>query len=570
MSPDGFPFESGAPFVARWTISGSLTTDGPLVIGSGDRPVHQPRVRDEAGKEVDISPVATDGEKRAYIPGTTLKGCLRSWLAGRGVDEALVVEVFGSKPPANRSRSDQGTRGGSAEFRDAHARKPGPPLTAPDWDAMRLTRVATGVSIDRVTRTAAPDRLFHFEYVPPGVVFDVVVSGQTLAAKGEDDETRLARQIALVLFALEGFRKDADPPVTIGAEWGNDCGRLSWTHDAETGVAVLTAKAVASWLEQAAHVGYADLPPLTVSDRLWNRIRAELAKLSGTGRRHLTLGLSLHFDGPFLVNDPLRAKRKRKDGQPIAAETEETGAANHVPLLDENGRAYLPARSIRGALRSQAERILRTLAAQRVPAGEDGVQAMRKIACWPTTRDLACLPITQTRQVKANLCLACQLFGAGGWRSVIQVSRFEDKSGGAKPEKLPVQEFVAIDRFTGGGADHLKFNAEFAYRPVLTGDLTIGLERGGVEPWGLGLLLLTLRDLVEGDIPMGFGRARGYGTLLARVTSIDGRGLDGMSGLQAIMKKEVEQTLAGMVAALNDKVAELCRPGQAVPAGVAS
>ena len=85
------------------------------------------------------------------------------------------------------------------------------------------------------------------------------------------------------------------------------------------------------------------------------------------------------------------------------------------------------------------------------------------------------------------------------------------------------QEFVAIDRFTGGGAPQLKFNATSRYQPILKGQLSIDLARlayADAGGWAIALLVLVLRDLVEGDIRLGFGSAKGFGALHAELQDI--------------------------------------------------
>ncbi len=77
---------------------------------------------------------------------------------------------------------------------------------------------------------------------------------------------------------------------------------------------------------------------------------------------------------------------------------------------------------------------------------------------------------------------------------------------------------MAIDRFTGGAAPGLKFDADYADRPRLTGKIRVDLDR--IEPWALGLLALTFRDLIEGDITFGFGASKGYGICQATIISI--------------------------------------------------
>src|SRR5262249_41932248 len=147
-------------------------------------------------------------------------------------------------------------------------------------------------------------------------------------------------------------------------------------------------------------------------------------------RAYVTLKVRLDFESHFLVNDPSQTG------------AEDEGKPAHAPLLDAEGRVLLPASSMRGAFRSQAERILRTLGGERV-------------ACYLDSRGPVepCGPVEKVEELD-NLCPACQLFGASGWRAPVEFSDFKP----IQPIAPIHQEFVAIDRFTGGGAKNLKFN----------------------------------------------------------------------------------------------------------------
>jgi hypothetical protein len=68
-------------------------------------------------------------------------------------------------------------------------------------------------------------------------------------------------------------------------------------------------------------------------------------------------------------------------------------------------------------------------------------------------------------------------------------------------------DFLAIDRFTGGGAEGLKFDALALWKPAFT----LRLHLDNPEPWELGWLALVLRDLAEGWLRVGFGAAKGFG-----------------------------------------------------------
>jgi len=70
-----------------------------------------------------------------------------------------------------------------------------------------------------------------------------------------------------------------------------------------------------------------------------------------------------------------------------------------------------------------------------------------------------------------------------------------------------VLDFLAIDRFTGGGREGAKFDALALWRPSF--GIRLHLENPGA--WELGWLALTLRDLADGFVPVGFGAAKGFG-----------------------------------------------------------
>jgi CRISPR/Cas system CSM-associated protein Csm3 (group 7 of RAMP superfamily) len=344
-------------FRNRWRISGTLSTTTPLHVGSGETIMRDALVDDSnAPVPVDIAAVATDHRQRAYIPGTTLKGNLRAWLNMHGISSSAIDAVFGSAEP-----STPHAMGGKAEIWDAFATgTPDPSPQVPYWDANRLTGVSVAVAIDRRTRTASPNKLFHEEFVPPGISFEVTVTGQDLEL-GEPE---------LLLYALEGFNH-TEHPIMLGAGTGDGHGRFTWNLNDIARIE--TQEDIVAWLQQPnPPVGYDGLVSLTEADREAIGMRA-LCGWGSSTQPALTLTLSIHFDGPFLVNDPSRTKK----GRPRSAVDE--GIPNHAPLRDHQGRLMLPASSIRGALRSQAEKILRTLKAQ--------------TACLAVDSEDACAPI---------------------------------------------------------------------------------------------------------------------------------------------------------------------------------
>jgi CRISPR/Cas system CSM-associated protein Csm3 (group 7 of RAMP superfamily) len=453
----------------RWLVIGELTTTAPLHIGSGHTTERPDLVRrkgnDRQTDEVDVSAIVTDCTGRAYVPGSTLKGTVRSWLARR-VGSATLDEAFGSPDT-----------GGKAEFLDARVKAWAIDATPPYWSSERLTGVAASVAIDRLTRTARDERLFHVEYVPPGVAFEIRIRGDGLT----EDEVRL------LLAGLGGF--NASEPVTLGGGTADGWGRMAWELE---GVRRLNAEGAAAWLKAGAREAG---DGIFVHGQPWTP--ADAFALRTHPRSTLVVQLALHFEAAFLVNDPWRTREDPSDAR---------GARppDHAPLLDRNRRAFLPARSFRGALRSQAERILRTLGARACDGG----------TCGPV-KEAATL-----QEALADLCAVCRVFGAAGWKSPLVVSDFTSASDVEEVR----QEFLAIDRFTGGGAPHLKFNALRAYRPVLQGRIGADLatlDRAGIGAWALGLLALALRDLLEGDMVFGLGASKGFGACRAEIIAVE-------------------------------------------------
>jgi len=221
---------------------------------------------------------------------------------------------------------------------------------------------------------------------------------------------------------------------------------------------------------------------------------------------------TLQATGPFLTHDTTAAGLSGFD---------------HAPLLKKMGdwtQPVLPGSSLRGVLRSQAERIARTLSTQQAldmdapkqyfldhcPACDPLRQrkpqhsaGMALESCDSLLRHAA--HISENDEISPEkLCLACQLFG-----STRRGSRFvvEDAPFAGNDPVYKMLDFLAVDRFTGGGAEHLKFDALVLWKPAFK----VHLRLENPDPWELGWLTLVLRDLAEGWLRVGFGAAKGFG-----------------------------------------------------------
>ena len=163
-----------------------------------------------------------------------------------------------------------------------------------------------------------------------------------------------------------------DELISLGAESSNRKGHVKQIYSPV--VKCLNAQAIRSWLESGSDAGFfrQNLVALTNS---------EIEKLTrpyvfSSVLPSIECNIELKFDGPFLINNPEAEEQCQK------------------PLLDHDGHPYLPARSFRGALRSQAERIVRTMGGQ-------------------------CCDNNNTCKDDKH-CLVCEIFGCTGWQSMIE------------------------------------------------------------------------------------------------------------------------------------------------------
>lgn len=224
----------------------------------------------------------------------------------------------------------------------------------------------------------------------------------------------------------------------------------------------------------------------------------------------ISIQFDLTFEASYLSNDTAAAVRSGFDFAPL------------LDIMSPEGQPILTGASLRGALRSHAERIARTMTTLNVNNPDDFLKkcpACNPVAsgneeaplsnCDTLLRNVANVPDEQEVSDE-QLCFACRLFGSTrkGSRLIVEDAR-------ANSETLrKVLDFVAIDRFTGGGKEGAKFDALALWQPVFP----VRLYLENPTEWELGWLYLLLRDLQDGMLTFGLGAAKGFGR--AKITSI--------------------------------------------------
>jgi len=419
--------------------------------------------------------VARDGLGRLMIPGTSLAGALRCWLGSvtapdRGAlfDRAALGAVFGDL-------EHQGQGGMVCRIMVDDA------VAGGDVDV----DIRDGVGIDRFTGSAAAGVLYQQEVIPPGTRFAVRIT----AVQTATDTERAGLALDLLVQALAAGR------VEIGAARTRGLGQVRLAGITRTRVDLADRGQVLGWL--------CGRPRPTPA--------AQVA-LPGDGR----LGIEITWAAvtPVMV----RASTVNE------AEPDRDRAVDTVPLRsggtgpDGTMTLLLPGSSVKGVLRSHAERIVRTVTAA------DGVPDR-----WlDQVNDPGLGPVTALFGTAGDHQIREDGLPRPGRRGALSV---RDCPGTAAER---VVTHVAIDRWTGGAAENLLFSVQEPvsadWQPIR---MSLDVSRAG-SPAGedggraLALLLLVLRDLADGWLALGFGGTRGRGAVSVSQVAFTGEGLTGV------------------------------------------
>ena len=267
-------------FRNRYRITGTLETRSPFHLGNGEFETRKGLINKESAekdKPVKVSAIATDWEGKPVIPGSALKGSLRGYLLdvlqhfGRKVafdndfeklakeddyqTQAEQIRFIKNSEDVSHLERLFGTPWYSSKIEvwdanliidptfsvDARLETPRPPY----WDKKRWTFVDQSVAIDPKTHTALDKRLYHYDVVPPGLKFEVNITGRNL---GE-------MELGMLLLGLEAFNSDIWP-LTLGGMGGRGFGRFRFTFGK---LYCLKADQLPDWIETSIrnnHAGY--------------------------------------------------------------------------------------------------------------------------------------------------------------------------------------------------------------------------------------------------------------------------------------------------------------------------
>ncbi len=413
-------------------------------------------LRLSAGVEAELadSAVRRRADGAPVVPGSSVAGAFRSYLerltgvdcklarglptrarAGEPACACPLCGLFGDVRPGLDSRA----RASRLTFCDSLVEN-------------ASVRIADGVAIARGRGAAAERKKFDQEEVAPGAEVLVEVRGEGLGEEELD-------------WVGSCYRALGSGHLTLGGRGAQGSGRMTAE---ELSLRWRDPTLSEHLIALVMHDGRQDV--------VWPERIEPFPGRESLSNWEVKLLIALRPDSTFLVADPAEAIATGYDRAP-------RGGA---------GAPELPASSLRGALRSASERVLRSL--------------KTTSACDPTDPSSSCAACARSGEPRER-CLSCRLFGNEDWASWLRIV-VNPGPGASQAQPL---DHVAIDRFTGGAAEGLKFDTlsvtGACFEVILSADKLAAEDR----LWVTGLLALTLNDLQQGRWQLGHGGARGHG-----------------------------------------------------------
>jgi CRISPR/Cas system CSM-associated protein Csm3 (group 7 of RAMP superfamily) len=444
--------------VQRIVVEGDLVLQTPAHFGSGEDD-------DLISMSLLTDPLDVN---TPLLTGASISGALRSYLREREHGFRAKIDVAPSKidaPPSNSVLLFGGDK------RDEYGEQS--PLIVEDaFGKHAVIELRDGVRLAGASRTGEEDKLFNIELWEAGTTFPLRFE---LIVRQRDDALVLKRALAT---ALSGFN---DGGISIGARKRRGYGQVNVTGWRCKEYNLANTTELLDWI---AH-GAKELSGV-VNPNIMQALGAH-EKIADR-RKALYLNAQFFLDGSLLIRsgsgpdiEPT-AENALKDALPdtmhLHSARPQSSDGNRKPA------PILSGTSLAGALRGRAFKIARLIASP----SREGEEAARTMIDLMFGSDM-----NTSAEPEASRVTVYE-------RTVSSV------------ENMLVQNRVSLDRFTGGTRDGALFNEQ-----PLFGDaqslVTVDLQLENPREYEVGLLLLLLKDLWTGDLPLGGEISIGRGRL---------------------------------------------------------
>ncbi len=246
------------------------------------------------------------------------------------------------------------------------------------------------------------------------------------------------------------------------------------------------------------------------------------------------------LSGHDVLRNRYRFRGKLELKSPLRLSSGRASEITDAPLMrDRAGVPIIPGSSLRGALRSEVERIL----------GGCGAAAGLRSCTLFVADDAADACVTASRRkqeqlaelvqgddsdvfgfLESELCDVCKLFGSPTFASRLRIGDCRPESPSPLADKSVVRDGVGIDRDTGTARENVKFNFEvLECGPVFH----FGMEAENLGPPGSAdrrLVQLSL-DLLHHGLFVGGKRSAGLGEVCLRREGLEVRGFESPEAL---------------------------------------
>lgn len=451
----------GRALAARWVLVATLRLETAAHFGG----------RGDSALDMPILRCARTG--LPLLPGTSLGGALRAYLLDR-----LVGFAGGHDATSHDGNDWEGIdrRYVAKVFGGARTDDNGSQSPLIVFDALGTlpadsasTEVRDGVLIETATGVAADQKKFDFEVLPPGTAFDVRFD--LLVPAGTDERELLS----LLCASLEGL---GNGDIRIGLRRSRGLGEVACENWTTRRYALSTP---GGWLEWSgsAHIPKPDLSSqLSIRDAIQSAMSSDGSLHDQPDKRHRII---LEADAAILGDLLIRSPNGQADGP-------------DVMHLSSGGRPILSGTGLTGVMRAQALRITQL------------VQGLSRL--------------------DAEILWIAPLFGPREERT--RNPDFQPRGSRLRVSERPVANGrsqrvtrVAIDRFTQGVVP----TALFDEQPYVGGTVHLRFELRNPRDGEIGLLLLVIKDLLTGQLPVGGTSSVGRGVLIGRRMTMTGSGM---------------------------------------------
>lgn len=312
--------------------------------------------------------------------------------------------------------------------------------------------IRDGVAIDPESGTAEEHKKFDYEVIPPGTTFPLRCD--LLIEQGKNEN----RLLNLLAIALEGLKNGE---ITLGMRKSRGLGKVRIKEWKAHRFDLTSGK---GWIEWARTEHTAPLHNPSTYESIETAIGREFSAFQPElfnkqdKRQRVVIDLTLRFKDGVLIRSP-------------GIE----GNAPDVVHLTSGGKPIVPGTSIAGVLRSHALRIARLYGQK------------------------------DTEQLVDELFGPREKGKASG--NTLQASKIRISESSIDHSKERRYFRIAIDRFTGGVVEGALFDEGIQEK----GQFALQIELRGASDPQIGLLLLVLRDLMNGELPIGGTSAVGRG-----------------------------------------------------------